>query len=68
MDESGWSAYCDMRREKGRDFFDFDDKTPEEAEMSKIALDKSSEIEEAHNAEDEEMLIRLIKIRRDLWT
>jgi hypothetical protein len=68
MDESGWSAYCDMRREKGRDFFDFDDKTPEEAEMSKIALDKSSEIEEAHNAEDEEMLIRLIKIRRNLWT
>jgi hypothetical protein len=68
MDESGWSAYCDLRRETGKDFFDFEDKTPEEEEMSRAALNKSNEIEEAYNTEDEEMMIRLVKVRRSLWT
>ena len=68
MDESGWTAYCEMRREKGIDFLDFEDKTPEEAALSKAALDKSQEIENQYDQEDEEMLIRLIKIRRSLWT
>lgn len=68
MDESGWSDYCNMRREKGKDFFDFEDKTPEEEEMSRVALNKSNEIEEAYNTEDEEMMIRLVKVRRSLWT
>jgi hypothetical protein len=68
MDASGWTAYCELRRTGGRDFFDFDDKTPEEAEMSRTALDKSHEIEAAYNAEDEEMMIRLIKVRDGLWT
>jgi hypothetical protein len=67
-DASGWSAYCEMRRAAGRDFFDMEDKTPEEAEMSRTALDKSQEIESAYNKEDEEMMIRLIKIRQSLWT
>ena len=43
-------------------------KTLEEAEMCKIALDKSQEIEKAYNDEDEAMMIRLIKIRESLWT
>lgn len=68
MDESGWTAYCEIRREKGIDFLDFDDKTPEEAALSKAALDRSQEIENQYDQEDEEMLIRLIKIRRSLWT
>ncbi len=67
-DASGWSAYCDMRRAKGYDLLDMEDKTPEEAEMCRTALDKSREIEEAYNKEDEEMMIRLIKIRESLWT
>ena len=67
-DASGWSAYCDMRREHGYDFFDMEDKTPEEAEMCRTALDKSQEIEAAYNKEDEEMMIRLIKVRSSLWT
>ena len=45
-----------------------EDKSPEEAEMCKTALDKTREIEEAYNKEDEEMMIRLIKIRQSLWT
>ena len=67
-DASGWSAYCEMRREKGYHLLDMEDKTPEMAEMCKTALDKSHEIEKAYNDEDEEMMIRLIKIRESLWT
>lgn len=67
-DASGWSAYCEMRREKGYDLFDMLDKTPEESEMSRAALDKSNEIEAAYEKEDEEMMIRLIKVRNGLWT
>jgi hypothetical protein len=68
MDASGWTAYCELRRKNGNDFLDFEDKTPEEAKMSRDALDKSTEIETAYNTEDEEMMIRLIKIRQGLWT
>jgi hypothetical protein len=68
MDASGWTAYCELRRKGGRDFLDFEDKTEEEAKMSRDALDKSNEIETAYNTEDEEMMIRLIKIRQGLWT
>jgi hypothetical protein len=68
MDASGWSAYCELRRKNGHDFLDFEDKTPEEAEMGRTALDKSHEIEAAYEAEDEEMMIRLIKVRDGLWT
>jgi hypothetical protein len=68
MDASGWSAYCEMRRQGGYDFFDLEDKTPEEADMSRIALDKSHEIEAAYDKEDEEMMIRLIRVRQSLWT
>jgi hypothetical protein len=67
-DASGWTAYCEMRREKGYDFFDMADKTSEEAEQCRIALNKSQEIEKAYNDEDESMMIRLIKIRESLWT
>jgi hypothetical protein len=68
MDASGWTAYCELRRTNGRDFFDFEDKTEEEAKMSRTALDKSHEIEAAYDKEDEEMMIRLIKVRDSLWT
>jgi len=67
-DASGWTAYCASRREQNRDFFDFEDKTPEEAEMSKKALDMSNELEVKYEQEDEDMMIRLIKVRQSLWT
>jgi aspartate/tyrosine/aromatic aminotransferase len=57
-----------MRREKGYHLLDMEDKTPKEAEMCKTALDKSRELEAKYEQEDEEMMIRLIKIRQSLWT
>ena len=67
-DVSGWTAYCNMRREKGYHLLDMEDKSPEEAEWCRTALDKSHEIEKQYNDEDEAMMIRLIKIRESLWT
>jgi hypothetical protein len=67
-DASGWTAYCNLRREKGYHLLDMEDKTPEMAEMCKTALDKSRELEAQYEQEDEEMMIRLIKVRQSLWT
>jgi hypothetical protein len=43
-------------------------KNPELRAFGDAALKKTREIEEAYENEDEEMLIRLIKIRNSLWT
>jgi hypothetical protein len=67
-DASGWSAYCEMRRNKGYEFLDLEDKTEDEATQCKTALEKSNEIEKTYDDEDEAMMIRLIKIRDSLWT
>jgi hypothetical protein len=67
-DAGGWSEYCENRRRNGYDFFDMEDRTPEEAEMAKTALDRTREIEDAYEKEDTEMLVRLIKVRDSLWT
>ena len=67
-DASGWTAYCNLRREKGYHLLDMEDKTPEEAEMCRIALDKTRDLEAQYDQEDEDMMIRLIKIRQSLWT
>jgi hypothetical protein len=71
-DASGWTEYCNRKREingdKDLDFF-CNDKVPKELkEFGDQALKKSHEIEEAYEKEDEEMMIRLIKIRNSLWT
>ena len=67
-DAGGWTAYCNMKRERGDHMLDLEDRTPEEAEMAKTALDKTQEIEQVYDKEDEEMMIRLIKVRQSLWT
>jgi hypothetical protein len=67
-DASGWTAYCALKRKRDGSIFDMEDRTPEEAEMGRVALDKSQEIEQAYKTEDEVMMIRLIKIRDSLWT
>lgn len=67
-DASGWTAYCDLRRAKGYHLLDMEDKSPEEAEMCRTALDRSRELELQYEQEDEEMMIRLIKVRQSLWT
>lgn len=67
-DASGWTDYCESRRKDGVDFFDMEDRTPEEAKRCREALDKSQELELQYAKEDEEMMIRLIKVRESLWT
>jgi hypothetical protein len=67
-DAGGWSAYCEQRRLAGQDMLDFEDRTDEEREASRQALDATQAIEDKYNQEDEEMMIRLIKIRQSLWT
>lgn len=68
MDASGWSDYCEQRRAAGEDLLDFEDRTPEQEAQSQKALDLSHKIEEQYNQEDEEMMIRLIRVRHSLWT
>ena len=47
---------------------DWEERTPEEKEKVTQLLDKIRELEAKHDAEDEAMLIRLIKVRNYLWT
>lgn len=68
MDASGWSDYCDQKRKSGRHMLDMRHDTPEDAALSREILDLNHDIEEEQHREDEEMLMRLIKIRRSLWT
>jgi len=65
---SGWTAICNKRREADKGFFDYEDRTEEEREETKKALDLCTEIEQRYEQEDEDMMIRLIKIRQGLWT
>lgn len=68
-DAGGWSEYCDRHREKhGEEFFFLDTHTEEDTAETKVILDRVGEIEEAYEKEDTEMMIRLIKVRGDLWT
>jgi hypothetical protein len=67
-DVSGWTEYCEKSRilNDGRLFGS--KKTPELKEMSDKSHKLLQEIEAAYTKEDEEMMIRLIKIRDGLWT
>jgi hypothetical protein len=67
-DASGWSAYCERRREGNRDFFEFEDRTAEEAEQGRTSSERLQAIEAAYEREDTDMLIRLIRVRDHLWT
>lgn len=70
MDTPEHNAYWKMRDEiyKGECFFCRDKDTPELKELQKKAYDLSDKLENLYSKEDEEMLIRLIKIRSSLWT
>lgn len=62
-DESGWTE-ASKADPINFDDFEFGKTTPEK----KLALEKMRQLELKYEREDEEMLIRLIKIRRSLWT
>jgi hypothetical protein len=69
-DASGWSAHCDAMREKypGSFFSSLNSKDPADRKASDKAHKLLQKIEAAYEKEDEEMMIRLIKIRNSLWT
>jgi hypothetical protein len=65
MDATGWTEYCNRRRSDDEDDFFLDRK---DGVDTSPMLDAMHKMEEAYEKEDEEMMIRLIKVRRALWT
>lgn len=74
MDASGWSAYCEKKRqirdENGKEISFFSDRgvSKELRREGDKALKLTHKIEEQYRKEDEAMMIRLIKVRDSLWT
>jgi hypothetical protein len=73
MEASGWSAICDARRERAKAegkkrSWGLDDKTPAERKETTRVLKAMHKLEAAYEKEDEDMMIRLIKVRHGLWT
>lgn len=70
-EEAGFTEFHDrMAAKYGKMSFDPHDQklTPQERQEKSQILDRVREIEEQRLQEDEDMMIRLIKIRRGLWT
>jgi hypothetical protein len=67
---SGWSAHCDAMRVKypGSFMSSLNSKDPEDQEASNKAHSLLQQIEADYQKEDEDMMIRLIKVRDSLWT
>lgn len=65
---SGWHDICDRRRKDYPDEIFPEETTKQEKAESKKALDKLHKLELKYEQEDEEMMIRLIKVRQSLWT
>ena len=68
MDESGWTAYCDSKRQAGGSVLDVLDDDSDEAVDTTPMHTIMQELEDKYEKEDEDMMIRLIKIRSALWT
>jgi hypothetical protein len=64
---SGWTAYCAEKHHAGQGLLESLDQ-PGRWEKTKPMHDIMNELEAKYEQEDEEMLIRLIKIRNSLWT
>ena len=67
-DASGWSEVCEKRRQKYQDDVMWEDEDANEQKETRKALDMAHELEAQYEQEDEDMMIRLIKIRNSLWT
>jgi len=66
-DESGWTDICKIRQEENGDLFE-EITDPILKQRNTDAYTKLQEIEALYEKEEEDMLIRLIKIRNALWT
>lgn len=72
-DYCGWSQYCDDRREAAKaagneSDWVFGTSSKKDKKRSGELLEAMRKLEEQYDNEDEEMLIRLIKLRKSLWT
>ena len=67
-DASGWTKYCDSKRELNKDEWFLENETPEMKKMGTDALKLCAKIEKQYQEEDTKQLIRLIKVRDSLWT
>ena len=67
MEASGWSDYCDRKREKHQEDWLFAG-LGDDSEDTTHMHNKMHELEKQYEDEDEAMMIRLIKIRQSLWT
>ena len=67
-DASGWSEYCEAKRELNDGRLFGSKETPEIKKAGDKALKLTRKIEKQYADEDEKMMIRLIKIRESLWT
>ena len=66
---SGWSAFCESYTDDGKKLSRiFGTRTPAQQKESTRLLKLMTKIEDKYEKEDEQMLIRLIKIRKGLWT
>jgi hypothetical protein len=67
-DASGWTEYCEKAREFNGGKLFGSKTTPELRKMSDKSHNLLRKIEAAYQKEDEQMMIRLIRIRESLWT
>jgi hypothetical protein len=67
-DVSGWTAYCEKARELNDGRLFGSKETPELKKLSDRSHKLLQKIEADYEKEDEQMMIRLIKIRQSLWT
>jgi hypothetical protein len=70
---SGWSALVDEREAlgdglSGLNYLSNRNKTPEQKKREREAIDRTNKIEAAYDDEDTQQLIRLIKLRKSMWT
>ena len=69
-DASGWTAYCELSRLQNGGKLSFNGTNDSKAlrKASDLAHKELRKIETAYAKEEEQMMIRLIKIRESLWT
>lgn len=67
---SGWSEYCSRSRSSDDNavWISWDKRSDKDREEGEVLLEKLRELEAKYEAEDEAMMIRLIKVRQYLWT
>jgi len=71
LDAGGWSEYCNRTRELNKELgisFFSENGDKELVKLRDKALKLSHKIEQQYQREDEQMMIRLIKVRHKLWT